>query len=89
MPSLRRLMPVIARRLKLLASEDTVLALASFRTGQRVRINHSAKPYYLHGATGTVAGGLGQMIAVQLDHPIGRFLTGDLRCPPQALDQLT
>jgi hypothetical protein len=56
--------------------------------GDRVRINHSAKPNYLHGQTGTVTGWAGQNVVVQLDQPVGRFTTGELRCPPLVLEPL-
>jgi len=54
----------------------------------RVRINHRARSLYLHGHTGTVAGFYGQSVIVRLDQPVGRFVTGELRCPPLALDRL-
>jgi hypothetical protein len=53
-----------------------------------VRINHRARPLYLHGHTGTVADFYGQSVIVRLDQPVGRFVTGELRCPPLALDRL-
>src|SRR5215218_9302651 len=56
--------------------------------GDQVRINHRARPLYLHGHTGTVAGFYGQSVIVRLDQPVGRFVTGELRCPPLALDRL-
>jgi hypothetical protein len=62
--------------------------LASPRVGDRVRINHNAKPNYLHGRAGTVSGWAGQNVVVQLDQPIGRFATGELRCPPLVLEPL-
>jgi hypothetical protein len=54
----------------------------------RVQINHSAKPNYLHGRAGTVTGWAGQNVVVQLDQPVGRFTTGELRCPPLVLEPL-
>jgi hypothetical protein len=30
----------------------------------------------------------GQNVVVQLDQPIGRFTTGELRCPPLVLEPL-
>jgi hypothetical protein len=86
---LRLLAPVIAERLRLISSADTVAALASFRIGDRVRVNHMARPLYLHEARGTVEGWLGQQVLVCLDHPIGRFLNGKLRCSPQTLERLS
>ncbi len=53
-----------------------------------VRVNHGAKPNYLHGEPGTVTGWAGQNVIVQLDQPIGRFTSGELRCPPLILEPL-
>jgi hypothetical protein len=78
----------IAERQQLLAAAHSLITRASLRVGDRVRINHRARPLYLHGQVGTVAGFYGQSVIVRLDQPVGRFVTGELRCPPLALDQL-
>jgi hypothetical protein len=77
----------IAERQQLLAAAQALITRASLRVGNRVRINHRARPLYLHGHTGTVAGFYGQSVIVRLDQPVGRFVTGELRCPPLALDR--
>ncbi len=77
---------VINERVRLLATARSMTTLASLRVGDRVRINHSAKPNYLHGRAGTVSGWAGQNVIVQLDQPVGRFTTGELRCPPLVLE---
>jgi hypothetical protein len=79
---------VINERVRLLATARSMTTLASLRVGDRVRINHSAKPNYLHGRAGTVSGWAGQNVVVQLDQPVGRFTTGELRCPPLVLEPL-
>jgi len=79
---------VINQRVRLLATARSMRTLASLRVGDRVRINHSAKPNYLHGQPGTVTGWAGQNLVVQLDRPVGRFTTGELRCPPLVLEPL-
>ena len=79
---------VINERLRLLATARSMTTLASLRVGDRVRINHSAKPNYLHGQAGTVTGWAGQNVVVQLDQPVGRFTSGELRCPPLILEPL-
>jgi hypothetical protein len=79
---------VINERVRLLATARSMTTLASLRVGDRVRINHSAKPNYLHGRAGTVTGWAGQNVIVQLDQPVGRFVTGELRCPPLVLEPL-
>ena len=79
---------VINERVQLLATAQSMRTLASLRVGDRVRINHSAKPNYLHGQAGTVSGWAGQNVVVQLDRPVGRFTTGELRCPALVLEPL-
>jgi hypothetical protein len=79
---------VINERVRLLATARSMTTLASLRIGDRVLINHSAKPNYLHGQPGTVTGWAGQNVIVQLDQPIGRFTSGELRCPPLILEPL-
>jgi hypothetical protein len=79
---------VINERARLLVTARSMRTLASLRVGDRVRINHSAKPNYLHGQAGTVSGWAGQNVIVQLDRPVGRFVTGELRCPPLVLEPL-
>jgi hypothetical protein len=64
-------------------------AAARIDIGDRVRLNHTLRPLYLHGATGTVVDWAGQRAVVQLDTPTGRFTTGEIRCPPLGLDRLT
>jgi hypothetical protein len=80
---------VINQRVRLLATARSMRTLASLRVGDRVRINHNAKPNYLHGQAGTVSGWAGQNVIVQLDQPVGRFTTGELRCPPLVLEPQT
>ncbi len=79
---------VINERLRLLATTRSMRTPASLRVGDRVRINHHAKPNYLHGQPGTVTGWAGQNVIVQLDQPVGRFPSGELRCPPLTLEPL-
>ena len=79
---------VINERVRLLATARSMTTLASLRVGDRVRINHNAKPNYLHGRAATVTGWAGRNVIVQLDQPVGRFVTGELRCPPLVLEPL-
>src|SRR6266545_4647858 len=67
---------------------DDELAVLGAVINERVRLNHNAKPNYLHGRAGTVSGWAGQNVVVQLDQPVGRFTTGELRCPPLVLEPL-
>ena len=77
----------IRARFDLLQTVNSAKALAQLTIGDRVRINHHATPRYLHGITGTI---------VHLDHKpqrsastsLGRFSSGEIRCPPLVLDRL-
>jgi hypothetical protein len=78
----------IAQRLHTLDTIQTANALLSFQIGDRVQLNCNARPNYLHGAPATVTGLNRQHVNVKLDQPIGRFHTGQLRCPPLILNKL-
>jgi len=45
-------------------------------------------PDGLHGAEGTVVELDDRTATVELDHPVGRFSSGEIRCPPLALERL-
>lgn len=78
---------VHARR-QLLATVNSHKALAMLNVGDRVRINHHAKPRYLHGVQGVVVE-LDQYTATVCMHrPVGRFTSGEIRCPALILDRL-
>jgi hypothetical protein len=55
---------------------------ATLCRGDRVRIDHSARPQYLHDEPGTVIDWVGEKIVVRLDQPVGRFVNGEVRCAP-------
>jgi hypothetical protein len=87
-PELLMLQDAITERLDTLTTRTTATALLELSPGDRVEINHTARPKYLHGARGTVAGLAGQHVIVSLDRPVGRFQSGRLRCHPLSLDRL-
>jgi hypothetical protein len=87
-PDLLMLQDAITQRLDTLTTRTTATALLELSPGDRVEINHTARPKYLRGARGTVAGLAGQHVIVSLDRPVGRFDSGQLRCPPLSLDRL-
>jgi hypothetical protein len=79
----------IRARHELLHTISSQKALATLNPGDRVRINHHASPRYLHGVQGVVVE-IDQHAAVVFVHrPIGRFKSGEIRCPPLVLDRLT
>jgi hypothetical protein len=63
-------------------------ALAELVIGDLVRINHRARPRNLHGQRATIVDIDAQAATIRLDRPVGRFTSGNLRCPPLALDRL-
>ena len=79
---------VIGHRLRLVEAATAAAALARFRVGDRVRINHTVKPAYLHNRCGMVAAITGQQVVVCLDEPVGRFTSGHVGCHPLALQRL-
>jgi hypothetical protein len=79
---------VIGHRLRLVGAATAAAALARFRVGDRVRINHTVKPAYLHNRCGVVAAVTDQQVVVCLDEPVGRFTAGHVGCPPLALQRL-
>lgn len=70
---------------------DTVRSatiLAQLRVGDDVRINHTISPQYLRGLRGTVTELDDQRATVCLHRPVGRFHSGEIRCPPLTLEKL-
>ena len=53
-----------------------------------VCINHHARPRSLHALRGAILDVDVRAATVSLERPIGRFTSGNLRCPPLALDRL-
>ena len=78
----------IEARRRLLHTVRSATALASLGVGDRVRINHTVSPRYLSGLQGTVVEVDEHTATIQLPRPVGRFRTGQVRCPPLALEKL-
>jgi hypothetical protein len=79
---------VDARR-RLLHTVHSATALAVLCVGDEVRINHAVSPRYLAGLQGTVIEVDDHAATIRLPRPVGRFSTGQVRCPPLALERLT
>lgn len=79
---------VDARR-RLLHTVRSATALAVLCVGDEVRINHAVSPRYLAGLQGTVVEVDDHAATIRLPRPVGRFSTGQVRCPPLALERLT
>ena len=78
----------IRARHELLHTINSQKALATLNVGDRVRINHHATPRYLHGVYGTVVELDDHAAVVCVHRSIGRFKSGEIRCPPLVLDRL-
>ena len=78
---------VEARR-QLLLTVRSATVLATLCLGDVVRITEKVSPRYLIGLHGTVIGLDDHWATVRLDHPVGRFASGRVRCPPLTLERL-
>jgi len=78
----------VSRRIELLQTACEAVLMATLRKGDRVRINHSARPLYLHGEPATVTAFQDDTIVVRIDQPVGKYVNGIVRCPPGVLDPL-
>ena len=78
---------VHARR-ALLHTVRSANAIAELCVGDAVRINRNVRPGYLYGEHGVIVEVDERSVTVRLLRPVGRFRTGELRCPPLALDKL-
>lgn len=63
-------------------------ALAELCVGDEVRFNHTVSPRYLQGLHGTIVELDDERATVCLHRPVGRFHTGEIRCPPLTLEKL-
>jgi hypothetical protein len=88
-PHLVAIAEAVHARYELLRTVNTQKALAMLNVGDRVRINHHASPRYLHGIHGVVVELDQHAATVCVHRPIGRFKSGEIRCPPLVLDRLT
>jgi hypothetical protein len=87
-PHLTAIAEATRARYDLLQTIGAAKALAILNVGDRVRINHHASPRYLHGIHGTVVELDEHSAIVRVHRPIGRFKSGEIRCPPLVLDRV-
>jgi hypothetical protein len=78
----------IDARRHLLHTIDSSHVLAALCVGDRVRINRRVSPRYLAGLVATVIEIDDHTATIRLDHPVGRFESGRVRCPPLTLEKL-
>lgn len=87
-PHLTAIADAIHARHSLVQTITAAKALAMLNVGDRVRINHHASPRYLHGIQGNVVELDEHTATVCVHRPIGRFKSGEIRCPALVLDRL-
>jgi hypothetical protein len=87
-PHLTAIAHAIRARFDLLQTTTSAQALATLNLGDRVRINDHANPRYLHGVQGVIVDLDEHSAIVCVHRPIGRFKSGEIRCPPLVLDRL-
>jgi hypothetical protein len=76
-------------RYELLHTVTSHKALAMLNVGDHVQINRHASPRYLYGVRGVIVELDQHAAVVRVPRPIGRFKSGEIRCPPLALDRLS
>jgi hypothetical protein len=87
-PHLTAIADAIHARYELVQTISAAKVLAMLNLGDRVRINHHARPRYLHGIQGNVVELDEHTATVCVHRPIGRFKSGEIRCPALVLDRL-
>ncbi len=85
---LTALADAIHARKNLLHTVRSAAALSTLCVGDRVRVNPAVSPRYLIGLQGTVVDVDDRAATISLQHPVGRFKSGQVRCPPLALEKL-
>lgn len=78
----------VGARHHLIQTVRSATALAGLCVGDSVRINHTIRPQYLRGLHGTIVDLDDDRATVCLHRPVGRFHTGEIRCPALTLDKL-
>jgi hypothetical protein len=85
-------LPALARavqaRADLLHTISAAKALSALCVGDRVQINQRPRPRYLPGVEGVVVVLDDEAATVGVHPAVGRLQSGEIRCPPLALDRL-
>jgi hypothetical protein len=85
---LTALAEAVHARQHLLHTVRSATALATLCQGDLVRITDAVSPRYLAGMQGTVIDVDDQAAIIRLPRPVGRFHSGQVRCPPLGLEKL-
>lgn len=88
-PHLQALAQAVDARLHLLHTVATQTALAQLCVGDEVQINNTIRPHYLRGLRGKIIEIDSERATVCVHQPVGRFHSGEIRCPPLTLQKLS
>jgi len=88
-PHLEALAQAIDARLHLLHTVATQTALTGLCVGDEVQINNTIRPNYLRGLRGKIIEIDSERATVCVHRPVGRFHSGEIRCPPLTLQKLS
>jgi hypothetical protein len=88
-PHLEALAQAIDARLHLLHTVATQTVLSQLCVGDEVKINNTIRPHYLRGLHGNVVEIDDERVTVCVHRPVGRFTSGEIRCPPLTLVKLS
>jgi hypothetical protein len=78
----------IHARRELLHTVRSAAAIAELTIGDPVRLTGEVRPRYLRGELGMVVARDDYTVTVRLLRAVGRFRTGEIRCPPLLLEKL-
>ncbi len=88
-PHLDALAQAIDARLHLVHTVATQTALAQLCVGDEVQIDNTIRPHYLRGLRGKIIEIDNERATVCVHRPVGRFHSGEIRCPPLTLQKLS
>jgi hypothetical protein len=75
-------------RQELVHTVRSATAIAELCIGDMVRIKRDVRPRYLFGEFGEIVELDDHGVTVRLVRPVGRFRSGEVRCPPLVLERL-
>ncbi len=70
---------IVKIRRDMIAGVTNLVAQSLLNPGDRVEFNETAKPRYLVGQVGVITGKELERCVVQLDEPVGRFTSGEVK----------
>ncbi len=85
---LRSLNTVICQRIKEMRRVKASEVMMTLNKGDKVRFVATTRPAYLAGRTATVVGFKSSKVSVEMDHGVGRFMSGLISAPASILEKV-